>query len=191
MILEWILLSVALAMDCFTVSVIAGMISGRREPRIMLSLAFWFGLFQAAMPLLGWVPTSSFEQYIHAVDHWVAFGMLSFIGGKMLWDGIKGSEEEGINPRKFSSRITLAVATSIDALAVGISFACNGYDTISRLWAPIGIIGAGSFIFSVAGYLIGLRFGDAVNKRIRPSILGGIILIGIGIRILVSHLLGA
>ncbi|MBO7070865.1 MAG: manganese efflux pump, partial [Bacteroidales bacterium] len=134
MILEWILLSVALAMDCFTVSVVAGMMAGKRELRIMLSLAFWFGLFQAAMPFLGWLLTSRFEQYLEAVDHWVAFGMLALIGGKMLWDGIKGEEEGGINPRKFSSRIVLAVATSIDALAVGISFACNGYSSLSMLW---------------------------------------------------------
>jgi putative Mn2+ efflux pump MntP len=189
MILEWILLSVALAMDCFTVSVVAGMLAGKkREARIMLSLAFWFGLFQGLMPLLGWLLTSSFEQYIQAFDHWVAFAMLAIIGGKMLWDGIRGEEEGGINPRKFSSRIVLAVATSIDALAVGISFACNGYDSLPILWAPIGIIGLGSFIFSVGGYLIGHRFGAAVNKKIRPSIMGGLILIGIGIKILIEHL---
>lgn len=188
MILEWILLSVALAMDCFTVSVIAGMLAGKREPRIMLSLAFWFCLFQAAMPLIGWLLTSSFEHYIQAVDHWVAFGLLALIGGKMLLDGIRGEEEGGINPRKFWSRITLAIATSIDALAIGITFACNGYSSVSMLWAPLGIIGAGSFIFSVAGYIIGIRFGSVVNKKIRPSILGGLILIGIGIKILVEHL---
>lgn len=187
-VLEWILLSVALAMDCFTVSVISGMMVGKRDARVMLPLAFWLGLFQAMMPLLGWLLTSSFEQYIQAFDHWVAFGMLAVIGGKMLWDGIKGEEEGGINPRKFWSRITLAVATSIDALAVGISFACNGYDSIGKLWAPLGIIGLGSFIFSAGGFLIGERFGTVVNKKIRPSILGGIILIGIGIKILVEHL---
>ncbi len=188
MIVEWILLSVALAMDCFTVSVVAGMLSRRREPRIMLSLAFWFGLFQALMPLAGWLLTSSFEQYIRSFDHWLAFGMLAIIGGKMIFDGIRGEEEGGINPRKFSSRIVLAVATSIDALAIGISFACNGYSSLSMLWAPIGIIGLGSFIFSVGGYLIGHRFGAAVNKKIRPSIMGGLILIGIGIKILIEHL---
>ncbi|MBO4435036.1 MAG: manganese efflux pump [Bacteroidales bacterium] len=188
MIIEWILLSVALAMDCFTVSVIAGMLAGKRDTRIMLSLAFWFGLFQGLMPLIGWLLTSSFEHYIEAVDHWVAFAMLALIGGKMLWDGIKGEEEDGINPRKFWSRILLAVATSIDALAIGISFACNGYSSVSMMWAPIDIIGAGSFIFSVAGYLIGHKFGAAVNKKIRPSILGGLILIGIGIKILIEHL---
>ena len=189
MILEWILLSVALAMDCFTVSVVAGMLCRKkREPRIMLSLAFWFGLFQAAMPFLGWLLTSRFEQYLEAVDHWVAFGMLALIGGKMLWDGFKGEEEGGINPRHFWSRIVLAVATSIDALAIGITFACDGYDSVSMLWAPLGIIGIGSFLFSIAGYLIGHRFGAAVNKKIRPSILGGLILIGIGIKILIEHL---
>jgi len=187
-LLEWILLSVALAMDCFTVSAISGMIVGKRDAGVMLPLAFWFGLFQAAMPLLGWLLTSSFEQYIKDFDHWVAFAMLAIIGGKMLLDGIKGEEENGINPRRFWARITLAVATSIDALAVGISFACSGYDSLNSLWAPLGIIGIGSFLFSIGGFFIGERFGTVVNKKIRPSILGGIILIGIGIKILVEHL---
>ena len=188
MILEWILLSAALAMDCFTVSIVAGMICGKREWRTMLPLAFFMGLFQALMPLIGWLLTSSFSHYIQAYDHWVAFGLLALIGGNMIWDAFKGGEEGGFNPRKFWTMITLSVATSIDALAVGITFACTGYETFVSLIAPLVIIGLGSFLFSVGGFLIGARFGDAVTKKVRPSLLGGLILIGIGIRILIEHL---
>ena len=188
MILEWILLSAALAMDCLTVSIVAGMIVGKRELRTMLPLAFFMGLFQALMPLIGWALTCSFSHYIEAYDHWVAFTILAVIGGKMIWDAFKGGEEGGFNPRKFWTMITLSVATSIDALAIGISFACTGYETIGSMVAPLSIIDLGSFLFSIAGFLIGSRFGDAVTKRIRPSLLGGLILIGIGVKILIEHL---
>lgn len=187
MMLENILIAIALAMDCFAVSTVCGVIINARDKRTMFTLAFFFGLFQAAMPLIGWVLTREFSSYIEAVDHWIAFGMLALIGTKMIIDSFK-EEESVINPQKLGSQLLLAIATSIDALAVGITYACTGYTTLGQLGAPLVTIGLVSFAFSIAGYLIGARFGDAVNKKVRPELLGGIILLGIGIRILIEHL---
>ena len=188
---EIFLIALALAMDCFAVSVVCGVILQKRENRTMLPLAFYFGLFQAMMPLIGWFLTSRFSSYLQAFDHWIAFGMLGFIGGKMVWDAFKGEEEAGINPRSFKMQIALAVATSIDALAVGITFACTGYDTLRQLAGPLATIGIVSFLMSLLGFGLGVRFGEAVNRKMKPELLGGLILIGIGIKILVEHLTGA
>lgn len=186
---EHILIALALAMDCFAVSVVCGVIIRRYEASTMLLTAFLFGLFQALMPLAGWLLTSRFSSYIEAFDHWIAFGMLALIGGKMIADSFKGEEGEHINPRNFQTQFALAVATSIDALAVGISYACTGYDTIGRITVPLIIIGLVSFFMGILGFTLGVRFGDTVNKKMHPELLGGIILIGIGIKILVEHLL--
>ena len=188
---EIFLIAVALAMDCFAVSVVCGVILQKRENRTMLPLAFYFGLFQALMPLIGWILTSRFSGYIQAFDHWIAFAMLGFIGGKMIWDTFKGEEEAGINPRSFKMQIALAVATSIDALAVGITFACTGYATLGQLSWPLVTIGLVSFLMSILGFGLGVRFGEAVNRKMKPELLGGLILIGIGIKILIEHLYGA
>lgn len=185
---EHFLIALALAMDCFAVSVVCGVIIRKREAGIMLTLAFLFGFFQAMMPLIGWLLTSSFSAYLEAVDHWVAFGMLAFIGGKMILDSFKGEDEEHINPRSFRTQIALAVATSIDALAVGITYACTGYNTIGQMTLPLVTIGIVSFLMSILGFTLGVRFGDTVNRKMRPELLGGIILLGIGVKILIEHL---
>lgn len=187
--LQNFLIALALAMDCFAVSVACSVIL-RREARlgIMLRLAFLFGLFQALMPLIGWLLTSFLQKEIEAYDHWVAFGMLAFIGGKMIRDSFKEEDEASIHPERWSTALLLAVATSIDALAVGITYACTGYTTIGSLTVPLVTIGVVSFLMSVLGYRLGARFGEAVNRRIRPELLGGIILIAIGLRILAEHL---
>ena len=201
MVLEWLLIAVALAMDCFAVSVVIGVISrpenilgdGRRKLhslRSHLQTAFFFGLFQALMPLLGWLLTHRFSTLIQAVDHWIAFGMLAFIGIRMIVDSFR-EESSSLNPASLRTRLGLAVATSIDAAAVGITFACTGYNAVNQLVIPLFIIGLVSFLFSLAGYLLGVRFGDVVNKKVRPELIGGLILIAIGIRILVEHLSGA
>ena len=187
---ENVFIAVALAMDCFAVSTVAGVILRKRETGVMLRLAVLFGFFQAMMPLLGWLLTSRFSAYIEAYDHWIAFAMLLLIGGKMVLDAFKKEEEPSFDPRKAGSQLLLAVATSIDALAVGITYACTGYDTLGSLAVPLVIIGAVSFLFSIAGFLLGVRFGDIVNRRVKPELLGGIILIAIGIKILLEHLLG-
>ena len=186
--LESLLIAFALAMDCFAVSVVSGVIIRRAEGRTMLALAFFFGLFQALMPLIGWFLTRRFSAYIQALDHWIAFGMLAFIGGKMIVDSFKEEDDKSINPRNLRTQLVLAVATSIDALAVGITYACTGYETVAQLTLPLVLIGLVSFGMSVLGFSIGVRFGDAVNRKMRPELLGGLILVGIGIKILIEHL---
>jgi len=186
--LEALLIAFALAMDCFAVSVVSGVIIRRYEGRTMLTLAFFFGFFQALMPLVGWFLTSRFSAYIQAVDHWIAFGMLAFIGGKMIADSFKEEDDKSVNPRDLRTQLLLAVATSIDALAVGISYACTGYNTLAQLTVPLVLIGVVSFGMSVLGFSIGVRFGDAVNRKMRPELLGGLILLVIGVRILIEHL---
>ena len=186
--LETILIALALAMDCFAVSAVCGVIVRRPEGRTMLPVAVFFGLFQGLMPLIGWALTSGFQKYLEAWDHWIAFAMLAFIGGKMIADSFKEEEDKSLNPRSLKTQLLLAVATSIDALAVGISYACTGYDTLASIAVPVWVIGLVSFLMSIAGFGIGAKFGDAVVKKMRPELLGGLILIGIGIRILIEHL---
>lgn len=183
-----LLLSVALAMDCFTISIVSGLILGRKEWATILRLSFLFGLFQAAMPFFGWLATSHFSQYIEAYDHWIAFAMLAFLGGKMIIESFKPEAHKVFNPRRLRTQLLLAVATSIDALAVGISLAMTGYTTILSLAEPLFWIGVGSFVFGVVGHLLGLRFGNMVRRRLRPELIGGLILLFIGIKILLVHL---
>jgi len=185
---DLILLSVALAMDCFTVSMVDGVIVGRREWRLIGVTAFLFGFFQAFMPLLGWLATTGFVHYIEDYDHWVAFLLLAFLGIRMILEAGEPEEAQHFNPRKTSTQLLQAVATSIDALAVGISMSVTGYATMESLALPMIIIGVGSFLFAVAGYLLGTRYGHDLRRRLKPEILGGIILLFIGIKILFSHL---
>lgn len=202
-LLDIILLAVALAMDCFTVSIVSGVIDHGdwhndsseakiREPVpvIYLRMAFLFGFFQAIMPLLGWLGISHFQAYMEAYDHWIAFGLLGFIGGKMIWESFGDEEDQHFNPNRLRTQLLLAVATSIDALAVGISFACTGFTMLSQLTIPLLIIGIVSFFFSIVGYHLGRRFGKAITRRLKPELFGGIILVLIGLKILLSHLLG-
>ena len=154
----------------------------------MLRLSVLFGLFQALMPLLGWLGTTWLADYIEAYDHWVAFGMLAFLGGRMIRDAFRPEEEHHFDPTNWWTGIMMAVATSIDALAVGISLAMTGYKTMGSLLLPLVAIGIGSFLFSILGHLLGMRFGSSIRKRLQPELLGGVILIGIGVKILVTHL---
>lgn len=187
-LIELILLSVALAMDCFTVSITSGLIQKRVVMGTMLMTAIMFGFFQALMPALGWLGMSFFASAIQAWDHWIAFGLLAFLGGRMILDGSKENEEEKtFDPSRFSTTIIMAVATSIDALAVGLSMGCSGYNTFSSILLPLLIIGTGSFLFTVTGFYIGACAGRKINFPV--EIIGGLILIGIGIKILLEHLL--
>jgi len=197
-LLDIILLAIALAMDCFTVSIVSGVILSQQGnhhsscliPHVSLfRMAFLFGLFQALMPLIGWLGISHFSHYLEAVDHWIAFGMLAFIGGKMIWESLSPEEEAHFNPRRLRTQLLLAIATSIDALAVGISFACTGYTALPQLTLPLIIIGVVSFLFSIIGYRLGCRFGKIITRRLKPELFGGAILIIIGIKILLSHLI--
>lgn len=184
-IIEQILLGIALAMDCFSVSLASGLQMRRFGLRCVLLMAFFFGAFQAMMPLIGWVLTMSFGSYIESVDHWIAFGLLAFIGTKMIIDHFKGEEAQTFDFIRLATIITLAVATSIDALAVGVSFTCIGLDTFTRILSPIIIIGITSFLFSVAGNAIGVFLGRRFHFP--AELLGGLILIGIGVKILIEH----
>lgn len=183
-----LLLALALAMDCFTVSVVCGVISGRKDIPTMLRLALLCGLFQAAMPLAGWLLVSRFSSAVETVDHWIAFGMLALIGGKMIVESFKPEQIPAVDARKFRDRLALAFATSIDAFAVGISFACSGYESFSSLAFPLAAIGTVSFIMSMTGFIAGSGARKIISGRIRPELLGGIILIGIGAKILFEHL---
>ena len=201
-LLDIILLAVALAMDCLTVSIVSGVIMIQRdgsfvtsagdvtkEPSLcIIRMAFLFGFFQAMMPLIGWLGISHFQAYMEAYDHWIAFAMLGFIGGRMIWESFGSDEEQHFNPRKLRTQLLLAIATSIDALAVGISFACTGYTSLGQLTLPLIIIGVVSFFFSLIGYQLGARFGRSIAHRLKPELLGGVILIGIGVKILIEHL---
>ena len=201
-LLDIILLAIALAMDCFTVSIVSGVISMKERRREgvrregdwsqesvdILRMAFLFGLFQAMMPLLGWLGISHFQTYMEAYDHWIAFGLLAFIGGKMIWESFGPEEEQLFNPTLLKTQLLLAIATSIDALAVGISFACTGYDSLSQLTLPLFIIGLASFVLSLVGYFLGRRFGRIITRRLKPELFGGVILILIGMKILLTHL---
>ena len=186
-IIDIILLAVALAMDCLTVSIVSGLTARdgqATETRWLYRMAFLFGFFQAFMPLLGWLGIIHFETYMEAYDHWIAFGLLAFIGGKMVWESFGDDEGQHFNPCLLHTQLLLAVATSIDALAVGVSFACTGYTQLSDLTLPLIIIGIVSFLFSIMGYHLGRHFGRAITKRMKPELMGGLILIAIGVKIL-------
>ena len=194
-LIDIILLAVALAMDCLTVSIVSGVIEVKSEEVKsekwwIIRMALLFGLFQAMMPLIGWLGISHFQTYMEAYDHWIAFTMLGFIGGRMVWESFGSDEEQHFNPRKLRTQLLLAIATSIDALAVGISFACTGYTAVGQLTLPLIIIGVVSFLFSLIGYRLGARFGRSIARKLKPELLGGIILIGIGVKILMEHLFG-
>ena len=185
--LEIWLLAVSLAMDCFSVSITSGIILRHIRWNTFLTIGFFFGLFQALMPLLGWFGASRFYHLIHEFDHWIAFGLLFFLGIRMIKESFdKDEEHHHFDPTHLLTILTLAVATSIDALAVGISFAFTGMSTWQSIISPICIIGIVSFVFSVAGCLLGVYFGKRVN--LRAGLWAGIILIGIGTKILMEHL---
>jgi len=194
-ILDIFLLAVALAMDCFTVSLVSGVLLGRRRWAVILRMSFLFGFFQALMPLIGWLLTNRFSSYIAAFDHWVAFGLLAFLGVRMILSGLADTADKSpcqphrhCDPARLSTQISWAVATSIDALAVGISLACTGYKDLAALALPLAVIGVVSMAFGVTGNLLGLRFGHALSRRLKPELVGGIILVAIGLKILLSHL---
>jgi putative Mn2+ efflux pump MntP len=183
-------LALALAMDCFAVSIASGIIVKKHIGKMMIRMAFLFGFFQAAMPLIGWFGVSTFTSYLENVDHWIAFSLLTFLGGRMIRESFLPEEEKKIKPRKLKTQVVLAIATSIDALAVGISFACTGFSNLKMLVFPLLIIGFVSFVMSIIGVLLGVRFGKPIAKKLKPELLGGFILIIIGIKVLLSHLYG-
>jgi putative Mn2+ efflux pump MntP len=177
------LIAVGLAMDAFAVSVARGMTASKDRLRQAIILASLFGGFQALMPLIGWFAGLSFSDIIMGVDHWIAFGLLSFIGAKMIYDAVKGSEENEGGELTWFLALTLAVATSIDALMVGLSFAFLE----TSILVPIVVIGLVTLVLCFLGFMFGSSLGKFFGGKIR--IVGGVILILIGLRILVEHLM--
>lgn len=183
--LSIVILSIALSMDCFAVSVTKGICAKQFHFGLTFRMAILFGCFQAIMPLLGFLAGSSFTHQIETFDHWLAFVLLLLIGGKMIIEGLKAQDTDCdaiTNPFKWTSLIALAFATSIDALATGIVFvSCP-----EMIWKAILIIGISSFSFTLLGMYIGLHFGRRFNLKV--EVIGGIILFGIGLKILLEHL---
>lgn len=178
-----ILIAVGLAMDAFAVSVASGITIKRQRTRSALKFGIFFGSFQVIMPIAGWLAGIKLKDFITSVDHWIAFSLLAFIGCKMIYESFKLEEKEKVASGGLKVMLLLSVATSIDALAVGLSFAFLGIS----IAAPVIIIGLVTFTLSFLGIFIGSTFGHFLEKRLEA--LGGFILIGIGIKILLEHLL--
>lgn len=185
-LLELFLIAVGLSMDAFAVSVCKGLCMKRLNVRQALVIALFFGGFQGLMPLIGWALGTQFERFITPVDHWIAFGLLALIGGKMLWDALHEDDEALACPAdgKLDMRelVMLAIATSIDALAVGVTFAFLRVD----IAVSVGLIGLTTFVLSLVGVAVGHRFGARYEKP--ATIVGGVVLILIGLKILLEHL---
>jgi putative Mn2+ efflux pump MntP len=180
---ELLLIAVGLSMDAFAVSVCKGLGMRRLNVRVALVLALLFGVFQAGMPVIGWLLGSQLLWLIEPVDHWIAFVLLGFIGGKMILDAVRGEEEEsGVVDRvAWGEFLMLAVATSIDALAVGISLAALNVEIVPSVL----IIGVVTFVLSLVGVLVGHLFGSRFERP--AQIVGGVVLVLIGVKVLLEH----
>ena len=182
---EIFMIGVGLSIDAFAASICKGLNMRRLNIKNMLIIGLFFGGFQALMPAVGWLLGKQFESYITSVDHWVAFALLVFIGGKMIYDVFtkKNEDECGEKTNRLDMKevLTLAVATSIDALAVGISFAFLQVDILKA----VSVIGVTTFVLSVIGVAVGNVFGSKYEKK--ATLAGGIILILIGLKILLEH----
>jgi putative Mn2+ efflux pump MntP len=178
-----LLIALSLAMDSFAVSIAHGMTVKNRRVATGLMMGFSFGFFQAFMPVLGWLAGLAFMDLIASFDHWVAFGLLAFIGGKMIYEARNESDEEKDVKLTVSVVLILSVATSIDALAVGLSFSLLQVSII----APVIAIGVVAFLLSFAGFNFGSKLGKFFERKVQ--VIGGIVLIAIGIKILLEHLL--
>jgi putative Mn2+ efflux pump MntP len=176
-------IALGLAMDALAVSIGAGTGGRVTDLRSKLRLTFHFGIFQAGMTVLGWLAGSTIALFIRGVDHWIALVMLSYVGLNMIRSALRNKPEENpVNPSKGATMVMLSLATSIDAMAVGLSLAMLSYTII----APAAIIGIVTFGLSTAGILGGSKLGEKFGKRM--EIIGGLILIGIGLRILLGDL---
>ena len=179
-------IAVALAMDAFAVAIVTGLTVKPLTRRHVFRLAFHFGLFQFFMPIIGWAAGTAVQKHIADFDHWVAFGLLSFIGGKMIWGSLSGDSRKSDarnDPTSGWQLIVLSIATSIDALAVGLSLGLIG----SAIIKPAVIIGMVAAGFTAIGMALGRQIGSVWGKRV--EIAGGLILIAIGIKIVIDHLL--
>lgn len=183
-IIEIFLISIGLAMDAFAVSICKGLAMKKMDFKKALIVGAWFGSFQALMPFLGFFLGITFENFITSIDHWIAFILLCFIGGKMISEALSKEEEHQNDKTDFKTMIILAIATSIDALAVGIAYVCAyGNKNASITFFTIGVI---TFLISVLGVNIGNKFGDKYGKK--AEFFGGFVLVMLGLKILLEHL---
>jgi len=181
--LEVFLIALGLASDAFAVSISAGSAGAAIGPRAMFRLSFHFGFFQFLMPILGWLAGLSIERYIQSFDHWIAFGLLLWVAVHMILSAQNGNDRiMQQDPTRGMMLVILSVATSLDALAIGLSLALLQVS----IWYPAVIIGIVTGIVSFIGILLGRQFSKKIGKR--AAIFGGILLILIAIRILLSHL---
>lgn len=190
-IIELFLIAVGLSMDAFAVSIGNGLSMKEKQTKAALAIAVSFGFFQALMPTLGYFLGTAFEQIIREFDHYIALIFLGFIGGKMIFDGIKElrARKKGEEPEEkgfklsFGALMIQAVATSIDALIVGVSFAALPNVNI---WAAVSLIGITTFAISLIGVFFGKKFGQLLGSK--AEIFGGIVLVGIGLKVFIEHM---
>lgn len=187
LVIELFLLGVGLSMDAFAVSVCKGLGMRKLNKKQALIIGLYFGGFQALMPFVGWLLGSQFQKYITSIDHWIAFILLGFIGGKMMIEAVREwNEEEVVDvmdaPIDHKNMLVLAVATSIDALTVGITFAFLGTPIVEA----ITIIGITTMVISIAGVVVGNFFGSRYKSK--AKFIGGLILVLLGLKILLEHL---
>lgn len=182
-LLTIIMVAVGLSMDAFAVSVVTGAVYKQLNVRHVLRMAVFFGGFQAFMPVIGYLAGVTVKQYISNYDHWVAFGILAAVGLKMIYESLKIKEQRrAMHPANLAILLVMSVATSIDALAVGVTLSL----IISSIVATVIIIGAVTFCLSCAGVYVGKRFGHFFENGIEA--VGGLVLIGIGLKMLLQHL---
>jgi putative Mn2+ efflux pump MntP len=177
------IIGVGLAMDAFAVSVSKGLSVQQLRPRHVLCVGLWFGGFQGLMPLLGYLLGRNFAHYVEGVDHWIAFGLLLLIGVNMIRETLSGDEDEHRSGDfGFRTMLLMAIATSIDAFAVGVSFAVMNIS----IWSAAAIIALITMIISAVGIYLGTRVGEKIGSK--AGIVGGLMLIAIGVNILIEHL---
>ena len=181
-LIELFLIAVGLSMDAFAVSVCKGLAMPKCTFKKAAIVGLWFGGFQALMPAIGYILGAQFQEAIASIDHWIAFVLLALIGGNMIHEALDNDEEEADASLDVKTMFLLAVATSIDALAIGITFAFLQV----RLAPSVTVIGCITFGFTIAGVFIGNVFGSKIKDK--ATLIGGLILIGIGVKILLEHL---
>lgn len=182
-LIEIILIAVSLAMDAFAVSICKGLSMKKMDWKKAIIIGLYFGVFQAVMPIIGYLLGVGFEESIKFIDHWIAFVLLAFIGGNMVKEALSKEDDEEVDDKvDFKTMIVLAIATSIDALAVGVTFAFLNVNIV----LSVSLIGIITFVISCIGVKIGNVFGDKYEKK--AELAGGIVLILIGLKILLEHL---
>lgn len=181
--LDICIIALGLAMDSVAISITAGLIMKNCKIKDVLPIAIYMGVFQGVMPLIGWVLGSNVAKYIQNYDHWIAFILLGIIGGKMIYETLMAKEGRCFNPKKHKVLLLLALATSIDALIIGVNFGLMNLTPI----IPIIIIGVITFILSFIGVYLGNKFNKLYHFKVEA--IGGVILIGIGLKILIEHII--